>query len=562
MAITKATSSVLADNAALNNLNAGASIAFTKPVSVSGNLTVDTNTLFVDSTNNRVGIGTNNPQQAIDFRPITFNVSQSGGIRFDNTSGTWPCGIYIRSDGSGGPRLSLDAPYQTNTLNLYDNNVGIGTLTPTTKLDVVGSIKASGNLTVDTNTLFVDAANDRVGIGTTTPTFKLQLSGASTLGIDTAGSEPAIVGGASVISLKVSSGAASIFRGIDGWTGTWRDSAPTTYFQVGRASGNTMFSSLLGQSFNRLSFTVSNTTNNGVVFTTETGSLSSPVGYFEIRQGSTPNFLVQKTTGNIGIGTTTPNEKLTISGNLSASGNIIAGNYNPAANVATFLATPTSSNLAAAVSSVTGSGSLVFATSPTLVSPTINTEATFNATSYTYGTDAAAAHRTALGLDTLLNAKANLSGGNTFTGTQTISGSSLTLQNAGTVTLTLNDTAFANIPTFNLQQAGTTRARIEGGVGLTSRMDFSVGLPISRSMSLNQGGTQNYGVTIGRSSVAGNVAPPTDGLHVQGTVAIGTTTPNEKLTVVGNISATGIVTAEGNKLAAETFAIAMAIAVG
>jgi hypothetical protein len=200
----------------------------------------------------------------------------------------------------------------------------------------------------------------------------------------------------------------------------------------------------------------------------------------------------------------------------------------PAANVATFLATPTSTNLAAAVTDETGTGSLVFGTSPSLTSPTIGTSATFNATTYTYGAGAAAAHRTALELDTLLALKANLAGGNTFTGAQTITGASLTLQNAGAVTLALNDTSNANIPAFNLQQLGTTRGRIEGGVGLTSRLDFSVGIPLSRSMSLNQGGTQNYGVTIGRSSIAGNVAPPTDGLHVQGTVAIGTTTPSAK----------------------------------
>jgi hypothetical protein len=48
-----------------------------------------------------------------------------------------------------------------------------------------------------------------------------------------------------------------------------------------------------------------------------------------------------------------------------------ATNYNPAANVATFLATPTSSNLAAAVTDETGTGSLVFATSPTLTTPII-----------------------------------------------------------------------------------------------------------------------------------------------------------------------------------------------
>jgi hypothetical protein len=71
----------------------------------------------------------------------------------------------------------------------------------------------------------------------------------------------------------------------------------------------------------------------------------------------------------------------------------------PAANVATFLETPTSANLAAAVTDETGSGSLVFGTSPTLTSPTIGTSATFNATTYTYGTGAAAAHVAALGTD-------------------------------------------------------------------------------------------------------------------------------------------------------------------
>jgi len=39
--------------------------------------------------------------------------------------------------------------------------------------------------------------------------------------------------------------------------------------------------------------------------------------------------------------------------------------------VATFLATPSSANLASAITDETGSGSLVFATSPTLVTPSI-----------------------------------------------------------------------------------------------------------------------------------------------------------------------------------------------
>ena len=45
------------------------------------------------------------------------------------------------------------------------------------------------------------------------------------------------------------------------------------------------------------------------------------------------------------------------------------------ANVATFLATPSSANLAAAVTDETGTGALVFATSPTLVTPALGTPA-------------------------------------------------------------------------------------------------------------------------------------------------------------------------------------------
>jgi hypothetical protein len=51
--------------------------------------------------------------------------------------------------------------------------------------------------------------------------------------------------------------------------------------------------------------------------------------------------------------------------------------------VATFLATPTSANLAAAVTDETGSGSLVFATSPTLVTPALGTPSSATLTNAT-----------------------------------------------------------------------------------------------------------------------------------------------------------------------------------
>jgi hypothetical protein len=56
----------------------------------------------------------------------------------------------------------------------------------------------------------------------------------------------------------------------------------------------------------------------------------------------------------------------------------------PAANVGTFLATPSSANLLAAITDETGSGALVFGTSPTIASPTFTgsvTEGEFTITS-------------------------------------------------------------------------------------------------------------------------------------------------------------------------------------
>ena len=93
--------------------------------------------------------------------------------------------LYLRSNGNG---IVIQATTSEDSIVAlangavtlyYDNAAKFATTA--TGVDVTGDIGAdtatiSGNLTVDTNTLFVDAANNRVGIGTVNPNYALELN--------------------------------------------------------------------------------------------------------------------------------------------------------------------------------------------------------------------------------------------------------------------------------------------------------------------------------------------------------------------------------------------------
>ena len=90
-----------------------------------------------------------------------------------------------------------------------------------------------------------------------------------------------------------------------------------------------------------------------------------------------------------GAGTFTAGTGLTLTGSVFSLTSPVAvanggtGLTSLGSGVATFLGTPSSANLAAAVSDETGSGSLVFATSPTLVTPILGTPQSGTLTSCT-----------------------------------------------------------------------------------------------------------------------------------------------------------------------------------
>jgi len=119
-----------------NNLVSTGVVSLQNTVTISSNLTVDTDTLFVNSTNDRVGVGT--------LAPTT--------------------------------KLQVNGVITTNGL------------TSSGALSVTNTATISGNLIIDTDTLFVNSVNDRVGIGTTTPVTKLQVNGVITsVGLDSTG---------------------------------------------------------------------------------------------------------------------------------------------------------------------------------------------------------------------------------------------------------------------------------------------------------------------------------------------------------------------------------------
>jgi len=124
----------------------GASLGASSPITsatISGDLTVDTNTLYVDSTNNRVGIGTTSPAAKLNIQ-ATAATSGEDLIKLIN--------------GADAAELVIDTGSNTVNFNLGASDV----------LKVIGGSGASGS-TIPSPGTFVVENNNEASIAVLTP---------------------------------------------------------------------------------------------------------------------------------------------------------------------------------------------------------------------------------------------------------------------------------------------------------------------------------------------------------------------------------------------------------
>ena len=142
---------------------------------VAGGLTIDTDTLHVDATNGRVGIGTTSPATTLEVAGAAAHIR----ITDSDTSGTTGIDFY---DSNGAADVELEVGNSTQYFAIKtagseamridsSGNVGINDTTPSYRLDVNGDINATGDVRVAGNPVgMVLVKSQTVGSGVSSVT--------------------------------------------------------------------------------------------------------------------------------------------------------------------------------------------------------------------------------------------------------------------------------------------------------------------------------------------------------------------------------------------------------
>jgi hypothetical protein len=215
---------------------------------------------------------------------------------------------YLYGDGSNITGISSNLDQIVNIGNVTSNTVQFSNATTglvtTANVEVGGELTVSGNVAVDTDTLFVDSVNDRVGIGTVSPIASLDIDG---------GPE-----NDTVPALSIRGG---LYDTSDLYVlNTYNVNTGAGY--AAKVIGVNIKNKVETDNTVQLRNNVGGLTSAGAIYL---GSDNTNQGVFGVLtcQGSAGTTLTEKFTitdsGNVGIGTTTPHAKLQVNG---ASGSV------------------------------------------------------------------------------------------------------------------------------------------------------------------------------------------------------------------------------------------------
>jgi hypothetical protein len=367
------------------------------------NANFDSGVLFVDGTNNRVGIGTTTPATRLHAYVVPANNSTVDDVlrltsKFESVNnaasaanGSGPAIVFSGGIGDNqtrdrgrivavyeGLNVSGLAFHTQDTADIITEkvriqaatgNMGIGNTTPAHKLSVNGTV-AAGNTTLtgfanitstlqvggvatfgananfDSGVLFVDGTNNRVGVGTLTPSVKLDVVGLDgdglqyrtstrTIGIGSVGGVNALYGGSGTeLTFHIGSERMRISNTGNVGIGT---TAPNTILDL----NNTYYNgtpSTLAQLINKIALWSSGATPTyGIGISTGALNITAgeAAGIVSIYTGGSSERMRVAANGNVGIGNTTPADKLSVTGAINFTSSLKFGGVSVIDNAGT-----------------------------------------------------------------------------------------------------------------------------------------------------------------------------------------------------------------------------------
>ena len=338
---------------------------------------VDTDVLFVDTANERVGIGTASPTQKLHVDGNTIISAE----KYYYTAGT---GAGFGSDASGNFKIRQNG---ADLIFGSGNSVGIGTTSPNRLLHLLttttdetqqlliqnghsGDAAIMFNISGDTYSLGIDnsdgdkfklsygnlGVNDRividstgnVGIGTTGPSAKLEVAADTTTNVDivhfsnsndiakakislsaNGSGELSLIDGSNNTDVFITSNGNSYFNGGAVGIGTTSPNAPLSVHNTTSTLGSRVASFYHSNGTNN-PFIEINSLSDGMQL--KAGFTTGVAGHFDILTGGGSSFITLSpgssekmritSAGNVGIGTTSPSQKLQVAGNIYTTGSV------------------------------------------------------------------------------------------------------------------------------------------------------------------------------------------------------------------------------------------------